>query len=44
MGTEHVMTIEINERGQSPEAAELSGVILLVSLVAILTLICWLSL
>ena len=38
------MTIEINEREQSPETAELSGVILLVSLVAILTLICWLSL
>lgn len=44
MGTEQVMTIEINEPGQSPDAAELPGVILLVGLVAILTLICWLSL
>jgi len=38
------MTIEINEPEHSTEAAELPGVILLLALVAILTLICWLSL
>jgi hypothetical protein len=38
------MTIEINEPQQSGEAAELPGLILLISLIALLTLVCWLSL
>jgi hypothetical protein len=38
------MTVEINEREQSGEVPELPGVILLITLVAVLTAICWLSL
>lgn len=41
---EFTMTIEINEPDRPVEAAELPGVILLLALVAILSLICWLSL
>lgn len=39
-----IMTIEINERQQTGEAAELPGLILVISLVLLLTLVCWLSL
>lgn len=38
------MTIEINERERTGDVPELSGIILLVTLLSILTLICWLSL
>jgi hypothetical protein len=38
------MTIEINERERTGEAPELSGIVLLVVLLTILTAICWLSL
>lgn len=38
------MTIEINERQPTGEAAELPGLILVISLVLLLTLVCWLSL
>jgi hypothetical protein len=38
------MTIEINERDRTTEVPELPGIILLVTLLLILTVICWLSL
>ena len=38
------MTIEINERERTGEVPELSGILLLVILLAVLTTICWLSL
>jgi hypothetical protein len=38
------MTIEINERERTGEVPELSGILLLVVLLTILTAICWLSL
>jgi len=37
------MTIEINEREHSSDA-ELPGIVLLLVLVAVLTVVCWLSL
>jgi len=38
------MTIEMNEHRRTREAAELPGLVLVISLVLLLTLVCWLSL